>query len=112
MTPTDSPRPRYWSILTPLPAPILVEMARQAEAQGLRRVPARRRVRERRQRADAEAADLLDEVREPLRIGGEPLARHQQQVELQPLDGRHDHLDLRVEGKEDIPKWIQQALCG
>ena len=35
MTPSEPPRPRYWSILTPLPAPILVELAKQAEAQGL-----------------------------------------------------------------------------
>jgi probable F420-dependent oxidoreductase len=31
----EASRPRHWSVLQPLPAPILVEMARQAEARGI-----------------------------------------------------------------------------
>ena len=35
MTQPKRSRPRHWSVLQPLPAPILVEMAKQAEARGL-----------------------------------------------------------------------------
>ena len=35
MAASESPRPRQWSVLQPLPAPILVELARQAEARGI-----------------------------------------------------------------------------
>ncbi|MBW2242351.1 MAG: LLM class flavin-dependent oxidoreductase [Deltaproteobacteria bacterium] len=35
MTNTETSAPRHWSVLQPLPAPILVEMARQAEAMGI-----------------------------------------------------------------------------
>ncbi len=35
MTQPERSRPRHWSVLQPLPAPILVEMAKQAEARGL-----------------------------------------------------------------------------
>lgn len=35
MTKRETSSPRHWSVLQPLPAPILVEMARQAEARGI-----------------------------------------------------------------------------
>jgi probable F420-dependent oxidoreductase len=35
MAGSESSRPRQWSVLQPLPAPILVELARQAEARGI-----------------------------------------------------------------------------
>ncbi|MCP5055450.1 MAG: LLM class flavin-dependent oxidoreductase [bacterium] len=35
MTNSEPSSPRHWSVLQPLPAPILVEMARQAEARGI-----------------------------------------------------------------------------
>ncbi len=73
---------------------------RRELAQGVLEVARLEGVLEARIASDAEAADLLDELGEPLRDEGDPGCRREQQVEVVALDLLHGGLHARGGGLE------------